>query len=441
MDYRVGKCASCGARYKIPATFEGDKAKCKSCSGVVEVGPVQTPGSEPGTKPKAQPIPARKPAEKKERSGPSMKEKLKAQREAEASAAEPAAKAESKAQRSTSRRASSPRRARATAGGGDGGGGDEEPKSASKRTSARGGSRRRGRGGDGDDGDEPRSRRGRPQKKKANPAMFIGAIALVAIVAFGAWKFMGQGDDVEAGNGTDVASNADAGDGAAETATDGVADEAGGKTTALDAPTDDEGTGETADVTPEGGTEDGVEAPADDNTAATEEPVKPKPKEKVYDPSTVDLSAYTGFDKVEGTSDEEWAELQELAALMIDPEAGAAGSRAQKSLVEAGKAAMPAIINQLLPMDFSTEEGYRNGDICQKKLMEICNGINLGWKYSTTPKDQVFNKKAVLGWAKNWDKCVKDPTYWIKFAKLDKQETPAEKPVVSEDDLDDLDDL
>lgn len=446
MDYRVGKCSSCGARYKIPATFQGDKAKCKSCSGVVEVGPVQTPGQEPGAQAKAKPIPARKPAPKpadkpaakKERSGPSMKEKLKAQSEGDtAPAAKP--KEEPKATRSSSRRAATPRRERAGAG-------DEEPKSASRRSSARassrGGSRRSARDGGADDDGEERPRRGGRQQKKANPAVFLGAIVLFAIIAFGAWKFLDNGDDVAAGNGDTAV--ADAGDSGMANAA-GTTDETGSDESQPDASGGGEAE-EAADTSTETGTEGTAEAAtegaaeaATDTEAATEAPKKPKP-EKVYDPSTVDLSVYN-FEKDAGSTDEEWADLQELAATMIDPLAGAAGSRAQKSLVEAGKAAMPAIINQLLAIDFSSEEGYRNGDICQKKMMEICNGINLGWKYSTTPKDQVFNKKVALGWAKNWDKCVKDPAYWIKFAKLDKKDAPKAEPAISEDELDDLDDL
>ena len=38
MSHRVGICSSCEANYKIPADFAADKAKCKSCGGVVEIG-------------------------------------------------------------------------------------------------------------------------------------------------------------------------------------------------------------------------------------------------------------------------------------------------------------------------------------------------------------------------------------------------------------------
>lgn len=38
MSERVGVCQQCNARFKIPATFQGTKAKCNKCGGVVVVG-------------------------------------------------------------------------------------------------------------------------------------------------------------------------------------------------------------------------------------------------------------------------------------------------------------------------------------------------------------------------------------------------------------------
>jgi hypothetical protein len=62
MEYRQGKCAGCGAEYKIPASFQHDAAKCKECGGVVHIGPrdAARPRSTAG------PVPARKFAGKRE---------------------------------------------------------------------------------------------------------------------------------------------------------------------------------------------------------------------------------------------------------------------------------------------------------------------------------------------------------------------------------------
>ncbi len=40
MSYRIGTCSSCGASFKVPASFAADRARCKTCSGVVEIGEV-----------------------------------------------------------------------------------------------------------------------------------------------------------------------------------------------------------------------------------------------------------------------------------------------------------------------------------------------------------------------------------------------------------------
>jgi hypothetical protein len=48
MSYRLGQCTSCKARYKIPASFTAKRAKCKTCSGVVEIGPVIASQSDDG---------------------------------------------------------------------------------------------------------------------------------------------------------------------------------------------------------------------------------------------------------------------------------------------------------------------------------------------------------------------------------------------------------
>jgi hypothetical protein len=39
MAHRVGVCGSCRARFQIPATFLPKQARCRTCGGVVEIGP------------------------------------------------------------------------------------------------------------------------------------------------------------------------------------------------------------------------------------------------------------------------------------------------------------------------------------------------------------------------------------------------------------------
>ncbi|MHC4942941.1 MAG: hypothetical protein ACYTG7_07955, partial [Planctomycetota bacterium] len=69
MAERIGVCAKCGSKFKIPPTFKSDKAKCKKCGGVVQIPPAgeaakappKAPAPAPKAKPKAAPKAAKKP--------------------------------------------------------------------------------------------------------------------------------------------------------------------------------------------------------------------------------------------------------------------------------------------------------------------------------------------------------------------------------------------
>jgi len=470
MEFRVGTCTSCSAQFKVPATFKGNKAKCKSCDGgVVEVGPVQSdapkaaPAAPKAAAPKPMPAkrvakqPAPKPAPKatsdeleeykpsgKKSSGPSMMERLKAERAAAAKAAgdEPEAAAKPNAPAKPKAAARKPVKARATAkataGDDDGSKSSKRPargragrSTAGSRSSSRssakraGGASRRKRGGDDGEDEGRGSRRGRAAKKKS-PAPLIGVIVVLALGGFGAWKFLGQGDEpvVEAAEANDVAAAA-APEAPAEDATQLAAAEPEPEST------EPEATEATDAAAPD-------ESAADE--AATEAPEEEAPKPEV-DLDSVDLSAIQQFGKVDDTTDEEWTEIVELTDTFLDPNAGAAGNRARKSLFEYGRKAMPAIINKMTTFDYGTEQGYRDGDLGQKLMMEICNGTNVDWRYTTEPKDHLFNKKAVRLWAQMWEKAENDLAYWANMAKLKDDEQPPAPKADVEDDLDALDDL
>lgn len=47
MNVRFGKCASCGAEYKVPDSFTPDMARCRECGGVAHFGPSQSPDEPP----------------------------------------------------------------------------------------------------------------------------------------------------------------------------------------------------------------------------------------------------------------------------------------------------------------------------------------------------------------------------------------------------------
>ncbi|MBL8723888.1 MAG: hypothetical protein JNK49_07570 [Planctomycetes bacterium] len=125
-------CDNCGAKYKLPETFQGNQAKCQKCGSVIDVAKQRTPSAAaPGAAaPAAKPAAAAKPAVDRSQAPP-------------AAAARP-------------------------------------PKPAERPT-------RRGRGGD--DGDDAASgkgeRRGRgekPAKKSNSMPLIAGGIGLVAVV-------------------------------------------------------------------------------------------------------------------------------------------------------------------------------------------------------------------------------------------------------------------
>ena len=64
MSERVGVCQQCNARFKIPATFTANKAKCSKCGGVVEIGPVTSEAAAPAIRDAE---PSRRPARKEHR--------------------------------------------------------------------------------------------------------------------------------------------------------------------------------------------------------------------------------------------------------------------------------------------------------------------------------------------------------------------------------------
>jgi len=126
------------------------------------------------------------------------------------------------------------------------------------------------------------------------------------------------------------------------------------------------------------------------------------------------IEAIADFAPVGPTTEAEWARLRWLVDAALGGDGGA-----RTELIAAGKAAVPALVNEIKSIDLSGDSGMRRGDQCQDILMHICNGTSMGWKDSTRPRDVTFNRKVVLGWCKNWDRAKDDEAYWKKFAKRD----------------------
>ncbi len=428
MSHRVGICSSCEANYKVPADFAADKAKCKSCGGVVEIGGVvdDPPPPPVPAKPvrKAEPkieehVPSGKTGE-----GPSMMERLKAKRKAELEQAEASAKPA--AQKAAAPQKTPVKKAAAKEHETISSIGAPKARATSRKTapsrSTRPSRSRRGRGKDDEDeGDEEEGGRKTRRQKKKSPVPLICTLVLIVgggIVGGYFWL-----------------------KGAAEEAMELIEEEVAKaeKVIEADITTPPEGTSdEEAGDEPE---ETAKEAPAEEE--------KPKPvadrKRKDKDPMEIDLSGLADFGPASGCDAARWEILQEDAATLVDPLAGAAGGRAGKRLQEAGILAIPAIINVFKTLDLGSDGGMRDGDVIQRTLEKIYNGKNFAWKYSTEPNDHWYNRRVVELWWKNWDNYKGDEAGWLRFTGLDKEGV---KPSsgggaddLSTDELDALDDI
>ena len=429
MEYRLGKCSKCDAEYKVPASFTHDVARCKVCRGVVHLGP---PG---GAAPSAAADPAQTPpaaapelvevqtvnAEQKRKERGTLA-RLKAERAraraAGAASAPPAddlglgsdmdlggdldlssglelssdadlgpVEEEEPAAAPAPRRPSSGRAAR--------------PLSAKeRRAAARPKPKVTTRDGTRLDRAKARGQRGGKGK-------LIGLGVAAVLVAVMALAFVFQDRIL------------------------GRADEAGGEVAAASSeePSVTDAGADAGDTEETGAEPAAASTDTPDNAAVAPADPAPEPepvaKEVKGDPASVDLSLIPDFGPPRGTTDDEWAQMQEWMQTFMDLDAGAAGTRAGASLKEMGYKAYPVIVNHMKTIDFATEDGVRKGDMCQASLQEICNGSNFEWRYRhDEPADVYFNKKVVQNWAGVWRKVEEEGEIdiFIRAAKLDLQD-------------------
>ena len=371
MEYRHGTCASCGAHYRVPATFKADKAKCKKCQGVVEIGPVQSDesaGSAAGKPAPAKAAPARKPAPRSDRSAPASGGRSGGGAAAKAAPKAGTPKAGGRAKEPDSVRAA----AEAAA--------DRVRSAGTRKGGKKAGVQRKRTGAGRSSSRKPR--RGAAAKKK-NPAVLIGGLVVLVLMAFGGFFLLkgGEGSETQAA-GPDTAS---------------VDPTPAGEAVELAEP---------EEAAPEA-------APEEEPEVEVEKAPPPPP-----DPDQIDLTLLAELGKLPETSDDDWQQYQEWVAVFIDPDSGAAGNRARKKLLEAGRVAFPAILNPFKTVNFATDEGYRTGDLIQRLLKDICRGQNFDWRYTTEPKDVLFNKKVVRVWYGSWEQVVENPRAWVKLGKL-----------------------
>ncbi|MBL8840476.1 MAG: hypothetical protein JNL90_02985 [Planctomycetes bacterium] len=373
---RIGVCASCGARFKIPESFQGSSAPCKKCDGVIKIGPASAAAAA-APAPKA--APAAKPAAAPARATP-----------AKAAPARPAARRAEDEETVIDRpaRSSSKRPARAEAAPAAG---------------------RRGRRGGGGD-----------SEKKKSPMVLVGAIAggliLVGVVGF----MMMNGKDEPSGDpatakSTDTAANPAGG---ASGTTDAAGVEAAKP--APEKPTDPAATEKAP--TPEaptdagsGATGDGA-APAGGSDAAPGE--TPNPDGEV-DTEVHSKFEFTAIDRAPGTTDEEWAELSKLAERLKD--SGAPRKRALKALVPFGIKAVPVCINSLNGLDLTDANDWKNGfEIAQFIQDDLTFGtimIPYHGDFSSETAKINRNHEVLTSILDFWNKRSADPVLWEALLK------------------------
>lgn len=390
MSHRLGICSSCNAQYKVPASFQADRAKCKSCGGVVAIGPVggaapepakpaakaPAPAAAPAPKPAAPAVPAKpvpaRPVAAKPAPKPVAEEKDSVRAAAQAAADRVREAGKGAAAAAPAKAGARSERASAKAGAG-----------SKSRSSA--GSRRGGKGG-------------KDAKKSKGPLLAV--VGLLVVAGGGAAWFLTQGDD--------------GGPQAAEK-TEQVAEAP--EANEPEAPMDEPEAAAAETSAPEAA----PEAPAE---AEAETPAE-KPAEAASALDDIDLSTFPDQEKLPGTSDEDWAQIQEWTATFFDASAGAAGTRARGKLLERSREAFPAVLNAMKRLDFSTEDGFRAGDLGQRFLMDVCGGRNFGWNYdkdendARTPASVVFNKKVVRSWIKAWEQARELPKAWATLTKTE----------------------
>jgi len=316
---RVGTCQDCSARYKIPDSFSGSRARCKKCGGTVAIAAADA--AEPGAgAPKAGKAPAKKRA-------PAPKVKRGAARAAKTVA--PTATGGRLSGAPTKKAAAAPTR------------GKVKRRSAA-RAGGRAGGRRRG----------ARGRGARDETSKSSPLVPV-LIVLVIVLGGGAgWWFL-------AGPGAgDEAATADAGGDEAPAAGDaGPASREDAATTDASAAAPDEGAPD--DVPPD-------EVAPVDAAAAPAAPAPTKIAEKKRDSlEDLDLDPVLDFEPVpplEGTTQEqldEWTAL--VRSYFLEDPSPRTAKRLRTQLEQLDIVdATPAFLNAIRGVDISKPLQIRN---------------------------------------------------------------------------------
>jgi hypothetical protein len=176
--------------------------------------------------------------------------------------------------------------------------------------------------------------------------------------------------------------------------------------------------------------------PPEPEAAKPPETSAEKPKPKIRE---VDLSQVADLEPDPGASPEMREEIDQLVRTMLDPDSGAAGSRAMTRLAQIGLPAMPAILNAAKQIDYATPEGNQVGGFVFVALLEkrMTSGKGFGY-HAAVDEDSVKRNRLIV---EAWIRHIREKIYstpdpkaaWDKFAALQtrSEEEPAAEPAAA----------
>jgi len=135
--------------------------------------------------------------------------------------------------------------------------------------------------------------------------------------------------------------------------------------------------------------------------------------------ASIDLAQLSDRLPLEGTTDEDWAAMNELMTRYCTPPFGPASVQCGDRLMIQGRRAVPAILNGFKRLDLTTPEGAEIGWKIQTLLLQgLCNDANFGWRRETRPADVLFNQQVVQRWFHAWEVAGTDDEIWAEIARL-----------------------
>jgi hypothetical protein len=135
--------------------------------------------------------------------------------------------------------------------------------------------------------------------------------------------------------------------------------------------------------------------------------------------ATIDLSQLTDQQPLAGTTDEDWAALNELMTRYRTPPFGSTSVQSGDRLMINGKRSVPAILNGFKRLDLTTPEGAEIGWKIQALLLQgLCNDTNFGWHRETQPADIAFNQQVIQRWFRAWEVAGENDEIWAEIARL-----------------------